>query len=962
MNYAVTGWRSAFAAFVITVLSGAPAFAQAVYTGRIDIEVQDATGGVLPGVTVTISGPLAQSAVSDEGGQARFLNLPPGVYTVRASLQGFTEYVHERLQVDTGSVLPLRVNLRVAGVSEQVAVTAETPVVEPKKQSVSTNVTYAELQNLPSSRDPWVVLQTVPGVIVDRVNVGGAESGQQSFYLAKGAATGENTWTMDGIPITDMSALGSSPTYFDFDMFQEMQVTTGGADVQSSTAGAQLNMILRQGANQVSGSTRVYFANESMQSNNLPAELSHLTGQTGKGNRTDQYSDYGFEIGGPFLRDKWWGWGSVGRTDARLLTINNVLDRTKLENYAFKSHAQLTNDVRTGFTYFKGNKIKNGRGASATRPTETTWDQDGPTDLFKGELNFVVSNNLFLVGRGAYVKNSFTLKPKGQPDLQTYRDAGGVFHNNFQDYATERPATTLMADGNYFRGRHEVKFGFSSRRFKVDSTLIWPGGAVNLHNSANYAATGQMLSILYRPYESHTDGNYLGAYVGDTISWDRLTVNLAIRWDRQSTSSLETVVASNPIAPELLAGFTAPALDNAITFNTPGPRLGFTYALNESRTTQVRGSYAMFASQLNASDGGFASAATYAYAYYLAFDANRNGTAEPNELSTFLGTVAVDPDDPASTTSVNRVSADLKSPKTHELVFGIDHELFRNFGLSASASYRRFNDFTWKPLIGVTSADYHVDGVVSGTFPGVGTVNQPFYALDAEALPAGGGREYSTREGYYQRYWGFEVQAVKRMSDRWMGRLAFSTNDHREYFTETVAAIEDPTPNPGNNGNTNFTGYAKRNGALVVTEGTGSGKADVYLVQPKYQFVANGAYQAPYGINLGVNLVTRQGYGMPFYALTDTNDPATPQKEVLVVNDVGDFRLPAVTSLDFRVGKEIAFGRTRLNVDFDVFNLTNQGTELRRQYDVTTTGNTGANQVLEIMNPRILRVGLRLNF
>jgi hypothetical protein len=962
MNHAVTGWRLGLAVLAMTVLSAAPTVAQAVYTGRVDVEVQDATGGVLPGVTVTIGGPLAQSAVTDEGGQARFLNLPPGVYTVRATLQGFTDYVHERLQVDTGSTVPLRVALRVAGVSEQVAVTADTPVVEPKKQSVSTNVTYAELQNLPSSRDPWVVLQTVPGVIVDRVNVGGAESGQQSFYLAKGAATGENTWTMDGIPITDMSALGSSPTYFDFDMFQEMQVTTGGADVQSSTAGAQLNMILRQGSNQVSGSTRAYFANEAMQSNNLPPELAHLSGDTGKGNRTDQYSDYGFELGGPILRDKWWGWGSIGRTDARLLTINNVLDRTKLENYAFKSHAQITNDVRAGFTYFQGNKIKNGRGASATRPTETTWDQDGPTNLFKGEVNFVVNNNLFLVGRGAYVKNSFTLKPKGQPGIQTYFDTEGVYHNNFQDYSTDRPATTVMADGNYFRGRHEVKFGFSARQFKVDSTLVWPGGALNIHDAESYADTGAMLSILFRPFNAHTDGSYVGAYIGDTISWDRLTVNLALRWDRQSTSSLETVIGANELVPDVLAAFTAPALDNAITFNTPGPRLGFTYALNESRKTQVRGSYAMFASQLNAGDGGFASAATYAYAYYLAFDANRNGTAEAAELAALIGTVAVDPTDPTSTTSVNRISPDLKSPKTHELVLGLDHELFRNFGVSASATYRRFNDFTWKPLIGVTSADYRVDGVVTGTFPGVGTVSQAYYALDPEALPPGGGRDYATREGYYQRYWGFEAQAVKRMSDRWMARLAFSTNDHREYFTDAARAIEDPTPNPGANGNTNFTGYAKRNGALVVTEGTGSGKSDVYLVQPKYQIVANGAYQAPYGINLAANLVTRQGYGMPFYALTDTNDPATPQKEVLVVEDVGDFRLPAVTSFDFRVGKEFAIRRTRVNVDFDVFNLTNQGTELRRQYDVTRTGGTGVNQVLEIMNPRILRVGLRLNF
>ena len=77
---------------------------------------------------------------------------------------------------------------------------------------MTTSVSYEELQQIPSSRDPWVVLQTVPGIIVDRVNVGGAESGQQSNYLAKGAVGSDNTWNIDGIPITDLAATGSSPT------------------------------------------------------------------------------------------------------------------------------------------------------------------------------------------------------------------------------------------------------------------------------------------------------------------------------------------------------------------------------------------------------------------------------------------------------------------------------------------------------------------------------------------------------------------------------------------------------------------------------------------------------------------------------------------------------------------------------------------------------------------------------
>src|SRR4029078_13309563 len=131
-----------------------------------------------------------------------------------------------------------------AGVAAQVQVTSESPVVDTKKMGTTTNVSVEELQNIPSSRDPWVVLQTVPGIIVDRVNVGGAESGQQSAYQAKGASGGENTWDMGGGAITDMAALGSTPTYYDFDMFQDMQVTTGGADISSPTPGVELNNVL----------------------------------------------------------------------------------------------------------------------------------------------------------------------------------------------------------------------------------------------------------------------------------------------------------------------------------------------------------------------------------------------------------------------------------------------------------------------------------------------------------------------------------------------------------------------------------------------------------------------------------------------------------------------------------------------------------------------------------------------
>src|SRR5262245_1525962 len=261
-------WLTSLAVVAIAIGGASHASAQ-VFTGRIDVTVEDATGGRLPGVNVDLSGPVSQSQITDAEGQAHFLNLPVGIYTVKASLSGFNPFTNSSVQVATGAGTPLAIKLAVAGTAETVNVSAATPIVDVRRQTTTTNVTLEELQNIPTARDPWVVMQTVPTIYVDRVNVGGSESGQQSNYVGKGSLTSDNTWSIDGVPITDMGATGSSPTYYDFDMFQEMAITTGGADAQNPTPGVQLNMVLKKGSNTAHGSARYFFENQELQGNNL---------------------------------------------------------------------------------------------------------------------------------------------------------------------------------------------------------------------------------------------------------------------------------------------------------------------------------------------------------------------------------------------------------------------------------------------------------------------------------------------------------------------------------------------------------------------------------------------------------------------------------------------------------------------------------------------------------------------
>ena len=951
MRLGMARLMTAFACALVALAIATPSSAQ-VSTGRIDASIADSTGAVLPGVTVDISGPQDQSAVTDNLGEVHFLNLAPGTYSVSAKLTGFSDYLNKNVAVTTGGSVPLKVSLSVAGVATQVQVSADTPVVDTKKMGTSTNVSVEELQNIPSARDPWVVLQTVPGIIVDRVNVGGAESGQQSAYQAKGASGSDNTWNIDGVAVTDMAATGSTPTYYDFDMFQEMQVTTGGADITSTTPGVQLNMVLKSGSNTPHGSTRIYFENERMQSNNMPASLAAaIGGKSGKGNRTHQYKDFGFELGGPIVKNRLWLWGASGKTHVDIITLTGGHDRTELQDTSVKATGQLSEAVRTNFTYFRGNKQKFGRGASATRPPETTYDQKGPTPVYKGEGNFVIGRSLFLSVKGAEQRGGFSLTAEGGPDKNWFVDDSGVYGGTVDTYVSKRPQHSFSVDGNSFRGHHELKFGFGWRKAEVTSTDTYPGnGIISYH-----VGYPDILALVKRDYAVKGDTVYMGGYVGDTWTRDRLTANFGVRWDRGASSLGAASVPASRALPNVLPALTATPLKNAIVNRVVSPRVGFTYALTEDRKSLLRASYATFASQLGSGAAGTISTIQYSGIYYYAIDLNGNKSADVNELLLGLGNAGYygfDPLNPTKQTTVNKIGK-YASPLTQEIMFGGDRELAQNFGISGTFTYRYYNHFNWNSLIGVNSSDYRQTGTLTGTTDPIGSFSTPFYALNAAKVPAGGGRSYEERLGYHQRYLGFEASAVKRLSNKWMARFGFSTNSHREYF-KGADALDDPTPSNG---------APKRDGGLVVTQTGGSGKSGIYMVLPRYQFIANGMYQGPWGINFGANWMLRQGYAEPFFrSNVATGDPLGSSKNVLITKDVGNFRLPAVSSLDVRLEKAFKIQRGTIALDLDVFNVGNVATVLGKQYDLRRTGPTGYNQVLEIMNPRILRLGARFTF
>ena len=961
-----------------------PASAQN-YTGRIDITIEDTTGARLPGVTVELSGPFNQSTTSDGQGQARFLNLAPGSYVVKAALSGFADYKSPSLPVAAGASVPLSVKMGVAGAKQEVTVTAEAPTIDTKKQGTNTSVNLDELQNVPTARDPWVVMQSVPGIVVDRVNVGGSESGQQANYIGKGTSGSQATWNVDGMPLTDMSSL-SSPFYYDFDMFSEMNFSTGGADAKSNTGGIQMNFVLKSGTNNFHGNGKFYFENQSMQGTNLTAaQATALGSTTGQGNRTDLFRDYGGDVGGPIVKDRLWFWGAYGNQDIRIINLQNVADETFLKNISFKAQGQISKSLRGSFTFFQADKAKHGRGNGVFTAFNqgSTMDQagyGGPNRMYKAELNYVAGDNFFLVGRYAYTRGGFGLTPIGGSTTPMWIDANGQSHDSFQTYTSGRPQKAFVADGNYFAGKHELKFGFTWRQTEVHSSSTWANDSyTDTYDAANglplfngtggtYAGYPYMLVFVAPQYNTDSQSKYYSFYAGDTITLKKMTINLGLRYDRQTASVLPSSLPA-AIAPfnAYLPAVTAPGVNNALVFGLLQPRVGLTYSVGENNKTQLRATYAMFTNQIGTGAASFLSVAQYRYFYATALDANGDHIAQPSEIlaSTIPSYIAdgdyggFNPANPtAVSTSPNKVG-NYGNPQTHEIIAGFDHELMANFGLTASYTWRHNGDQNWRPIICTSCTSGYIDGTaytykgnVTGT-TALGTYTTPYYGLSTGVVyDPSKGTVYTAQPDYHQIYQGIEVSATKRMSNKWMARFGFSANSWDEFF-DSNRGQGNPTP---------VLGSPNLSGGPVLIASTGSGKSGVYMSQPKYQFIANGAYQLPYDIDLGISYLLRQGYGLPYYRSTTGgfSDTLGSTKKLLIVSPVDQIHLPVVQTLDFRIGKRIKFGHgTSLSIDLDVFNIFNSNTTLQTQLSNTAAN---FNSTLEVMQPRIARIGARFSF
>lgn len=980
-------------AVAVVLVCATLAVAQTQPRGEIFGRVTDSTGAVLPGALITISGPALlqpQTAVTSATGTYVFAQIPIGSYTVSIEVSGFRSRVFEDVRVTIGFRAQINAQLDIATVQETLTVSGASPIVDMRQTGTQATFSQELLQSIPSSRDPWVMLERVPNIAMDRVNVGGSQSGQQSNYISRGAAGGNNKWTLDGVDITDMSATGASPIYYDFDMLQEMQVVTGGADVTQQTGGVGINFVTRGGTDLFRGSGRFYLTDDKFEADNVTPAITQQG--AGSGAPIQNIKDFGFELGGPIKKGRLWYWGSYGKQDVKAGIVGFYLptstcqaikstpasygtediraclgtDGTKLDNYNWKLQWTPFTNNRLTFQNTWAAKTKNARDAGDTRPIETTFRQSyvpgkygtygwdvGPSPLYKAGDQHVISDRWLIETQWAHLGNNFILdfNQDALNDVQPrYNIDSTIWGRSYQRSGPYiRPTDSLDLSTNYFMpgkagGDHQLKAGYRYRTAGEYSETHVGGNTI-----ARFRDGIAVEAELYRDsivnYKLFTQAFYLQ----DTYTKKRLTLNLGFRWDRQNNEARASGVPAHPFLADWLPAITFDGATSPVVWNNLSPRLGMTYDVRGDGKTAVNASYSVYYGQRSPSQAvGPLNPVTSAYIRFPWADANGDGLVQRSELTLGRSSVLAfggnyNPDNPSQLTTTGTVDPGIKNDRTREFIAGLSHELRPGFGVSASYIYRKYDQFAWNDRIGFTSADYVARSYTptacpSGTRCEAITFYEPTVAIPAPYV-------YTNRAGYYRNYNGVELTATRRYADRWMMLASYAFNTAVDYYS-SPNGYEDPT------------NIDKWNGAQFAQETSGSGIDNVW-VNAKWLVKLQGQYTLPkWDVNLSGFYNARQGY--PFLQSVLTPARANRAGTTLVLLDpLGDVRLPNVQTVDFRVDRAFTFGRTKLLPTLDVFNLGNVNTVLAQRRNQEAAN---ANFISGIVAPRIMRFGVRVTW
>jgi hypothetical protein len=997
----------------LIVVGVGTASAQVTGSGTILVTVVDPNGGPLPGATVTASAEDAttkRSGVTDADGKITFSALDPSArYVVSVSLQGFKTSKFENILVRSGQTVALPITLAVGGVTEELTITAGSPLVDYTSAARGQDITLRLTESLPTGRSYQSYLQLVPGVMPDDPKKPGNPASKAGINYSDiagdvGVST-DNFYYFNGINVTD-GQTGTFGANLNTEIIQEQRVLTGGIPAEFvGAAGLLSNVITKSGTNRFSGSVNYFFQNDRLESEN-------------KNSASESFSSYdtAVTIGGPIMRDKAWFFGSYRR-------LSTSRDVTALDDNAFLRTVENKQDQG----YLKG----------TWRPTEEdtlsfTFLND-PTDV-SGRIERDITNaqdrsrvqggnrwsfNYSRLWGNALIEVAGTKHDGEVSDLAVIRETSntvkflpgtgslaleqlGGFGSDLEDIRSTRGISGTV---QWLWGAHTFKGGLEYGRYGrfLNATTVGPDKAVYTSISTTVGpvsaaeiATGSFTQSLR--FDPFNESDYNGFIA--TINGLSNRQSFYDAFDTNGDGTITDVELGDALIYNSTAGNPNGQLnyfriqqvqDGAQDFKANGYSFFVQdtwriqrFTLNLGVRAEQWSHYASegtkiftfkwgFAPRLSASYDVMGDGRHKVFAFYGRYydPVRTNMTAFAGSISGRIREEQVF----ANGQWVNYrtrggpVSQDAffapttKTPYTDDTTIGYEVDLGRNMSFETTYTNRRTRDILEDYDHNLYSVNFSGDKTAPDTLflppTYFGTPEQWANQIDVVRYPLTGGFPpanffIGTLKGGKRDYHGVELTFRKRYADRWQALVSYTFSDAQ--------------------GNSNSDSNADFQGDTFFLDPRAPFQ---YGRQPgsiRHLFKMGGSYDFDFGLQFGFGYRWNSGtIASKTFASSGRNLPyRIPVAESytfggvfgrwLAEDAVGSLTNPSWGQVDVRVQYVLNIQRAKIEMFMDIFNLANSQGSVRDQDLLAGEGLTAFGDPIRFQDPRRFFLGFRFGF
>lgn len=892
------------------------AYSQSKETGAIAGTVIDEENVSLPGVTVTLTGTTLmgkRTAITDADGFYRFPALPPGLYTVKAELQGFATVIRKDIRLHTTIRLTVDLTMKIATVEEEITVIAKSPTVD-AKTSETASVTLSDeiLRNMPTFQFSHLIVNLAPGV--DQNVAYGASSGSGISYQ------------LDGVDVSSPSGEGSW-VWIDFNIVEEAKVVGLGLNAEyGAFSGVIFNTITKSGGNEFSGHAEFIYQhtkkgfwtaeNNANYIDDFPELESPVTGLL----------DTSFHLGGPLRKDKIWFFLGAQWYDSKVRPAGfQAPDFMEAEQprafLKITSQPSSNLNLMAFFEYDAYNGI-NGY-ASATHPTpETCVEYNSAEYVGNFNLTAILNPTTFIDVKGAFFIGYIYADPQSGMNTTAYWDASEyVWKYNSRFWYKLNPKRFQVNTSvshyaeDFIKGNHDFKFGIEFEYGSMRTRYGFTGQVEGIGNSVwIYNYSGYLYAYQYAGYDTDLSYTRNEFYAQDAWSIsNNLTLNFGVRFS-------------------LNRGYSKDISGAVYKTSRFAPRFGFAWDILGDHTTVFKAHYGRYSEAMRTAYHDRLGPADHHSDYVGYYE--WGGVWYEWFRTQFE--------------ELYSLQDGIKHPYLDQFTIGIERELFKDASLGVSFIYRH-----WKNIIGVydTEASYTTrqvqDPYTTDTYTVYDIVNVGDYNFVIGNIKKG---DPWILDDAYRKYWGIEVLFNKRFSNRWQLLASY-------IYSRCTGTI----------GNRSFSDMGWGGGTYdpnfwINREG--------YMpIDPTHMLKLQGTYILPFNIYFNAYFNYKTGNAFTRSARYRLNQGIW----TILTEKRGSHRYPDRMNLDLRLEKTFRFaGKYRVGLMIDIFNVFNDnavtswGTTagydwFPHEYVADAPGPDG-HVVYGLVLPRAIRLGIRFFF